>query len=94
MGDNHSYEYLSIKEGSFLVCFDCHIEISQAPVPRAFVLVHHWKAPMSRGALSWFHDFLTYSGEVIEYRTIFSLKIIKIKTKNYLGILLMLLESL
>jgi hypothetical protein len=49
MGVNHSYEYLSIKEGSFLVCFDCHIEISQAPVPLAVVLVHHWKAPMSRG---------------------------------------------
>jgi len=28
-------EYLSIKEGSFLVCFDCHIEISQAMVPLA-----------------------------------------------------------
>lgn len=67
MRDNHSSEYLSIKEGSFLVCFDCHIEISQAMVPLAVVLEHHLKAPMSRGALSWFHNFSTYSGEVIEY---------------------------
>jgi hypothetical protein len=28
----------------------------------------------SRGALSWFHNVLTYSGEDIEYWTIFSLK--------------------
>lgn len=59
--------YLSIKEGNFLVFFDCHIEISQATVPLAMVLVHHWKAPMSRGALSWFHNVSTSSGEVIEY---------------------------
>jgi hypothetical protein len=31
---------------------------------------------MSRAcASSWFHNVLTYVGEIIEYRTIFSLKI-------------------
>jgi len=36
---------------------------------------------MSRGALSWFHNVSTYSGEVIEYQTIFTENSFKSKLK-------------
>ncbi len=36
---------------------------------------------MSRGALSWFHNGLTYGGEVIENRIIFIEKSLKSKLK-------------
>ncbi len=55
----------------------CHREISQTIVPLVALLrvTSVGKSSMGRGALNWFHDVLTYGGEVIEYSTIFSLKI-------------------
>ncbi len=39
------------------------------------------KSSMSRGALSWFHNGLTYGGQVIEYWIIFIEKLFKSKLK-------------
>jgi hypothetical protein len=51
---------------------------------------------VSGGAPSWFHNILTYNGEVIEYWTIFSIKIHfnqNSKLLSKLGTLLIVLES-
>jgi hypothetical protein len=62
-----------MKEG--LSLFVCHIEISQITKSFDMLLVSLKRYSMSRGALSSFHNASTYNGEVIEYCTIFSLKI-------------------
>lgn len=46
-------------EGSLFVLCVCHIEISQTIVPPT-ALGTVGKPLMSRGALSWFHNILTY----------------------------------
>jgi len=52
----------------------------------AMLLVYWWKAlvELSRGATpSWFHNVPTYSGEIIEYWAILSMKIcLNQKLKN------------
>ncbi len=78
MGNSHN---LSMKEGCFFVCFVCHIEISQIKVPFTTILVP-LESPI-RGAPNWFHNVLTYFGEVIEYWAFFSQKkIFFIESKN------------
>ncbi len=56
------------KKGCFVfVLFVCHVEISQNTAPLATLLVPSESPCLVRGASSWFHNVLTYHGEVIEY---------------------------
>jgi hypothetical protein len=58
-----------------LSLFVCDIEVSQITKSFDMLLVSLKSYSMSRGALSSFHNVLTYSGKVIEYCIKFSLKI-------------------
>jgi hypothetical protein len=62
-----------MREGLSLIV--CHIEISQIKKSFDMFLVSLKSYSMRKGGLSSFHNVSTYSGEVIEYCTIFSLKI-------------------
>jgi hypothetical protein len=63
---------ISIYEGRLFVCFVCQVEISQITTPLVVVLVC-WKASMSKGVPSWFHNVLNYYREGIENWKTFSL---------------------
>jgi hypothetical protein len=56
-----------MKEIKEYVCFVSHFEISQTITSLATALVSMERPSMSRGALSWFWNVLTYNREVIEY---------------------------
>ncbi len=66
--------FISIYESSLLICFDCHVEISQTTVPLAMLLVPLESTQWVGVALSWVCNVWTYIGEVIEYWTNFFLK--------------------
>jgi hypothetical protein len=58
-----------MKEGCLFVClFVCGVEIFQTTTPLALLFFVIQKAWMSRDALSYFHNVLTYKeGEAFEY---------------------------
>jgi len=58
----HVHTFLSMKEGSLLVWF-CLFVMLRSPKPYGIV----GKPSMSNGAMSRFHNVLTYVGEGIEY---------------------------
>jgi hypothetical protein len=66
---------ISRKVVCLFLSFVCHIEISQTMVPLPTLLVLLESPWWVTRALSWFYNVLTFSGEVIEYWTTFSLKI-------------------
>jgi len=53
-----------IYEGRLFVCFVCHVEITMLGVTFFYT---RGKPLMNMGALSWFHNVLTFIEEVIEY---------------------------
>jgi hypothetical protein len=57
--------YLRRKVGCVFICFVYHVEISQATAPLVALLVPLESPSRTRGAPSWFHNVLTYNGEVI-----------------------------
>jgi hypothetical protein len=72
---NYNSLHVNIYLWRKIVCFVCHVEISQTK-PWC-LLVGSWyleKPLMSKGAPSWVHNVMTYSGEVIEHWNIFSFK--------------------
>ncbi len=85
-------EGIIIDERRWLVCFDC-LSFSDLPnITSCFTLGIVGKHLMRKGAPIWFHNVSTYGGEVIEYWTIFSLKI-HLNQQIIGGVFLVLLEN-